>query len=119
MLVCMQARTLRNPVLLANPLFAVSGPALLCVFPSLLMALVLRSLSLCQTAVLSCKLSGPNLCALPAEAHFFWGSVMYGYLLYDTAFTLAFYSAVGSPSAPLPKHGLHLLHLTFLLNLRC
>ena len=37
---------------------------------------------------------------LAAEAHFVWGSVMYGYLLYDTAFTLAFYSAVGSPSAP-------------------
>ena len=37
---------------------------------------------------------------LAAEAHFVWGSVMYGYLLYDTAFTLAFYSAVRSPSAP-------------------
>lgn len=34
-----------------------------------------------------------------AGAHFVWGSVMYGYLLYDTAYTLAFYSAVGSPSA--------------------
>jgi hypothetical protein len=36
---------------------------------------------------------------LPPGAHFFWGSVMYGYLLYDTAYTLAFYAAVGSPSA--------------------
>jgi len=36
---------------------------------------------------------------LPPGAHFFWGSVMYGYLLYDTAYTLAFYTAVGSPSA--------------------
>ncbi|KAK9828043.1 hypothetical protein WJX81_004344 [Elliptochloris bilobata] len=64
-LVCAQARTLRDPILLADPLFAVS------------------------------------------EAHFFWGSVMYGYLLYDTAFTLAFYSAVGSPSFLL-HHGLGL-----------
>lgn len=31
-----------------------------------------------------------------ADAQFFWGSIMYGYLLYDTAFTLLFYTAVGS-----------------------
>ncbi|KAL3163417.1 hypothetical protein ABBQ32_009796 [Trebouxia sp. C0010 RCD-2024] len=28
--------------------------------------------------------------------HFFWGSIMYGYLVYDTLFTLVFYPAVGS-----------------------
>lgn len=33
-----------------------------------------------------------------AEGHFFWGSVMYGYLIYDSLFTAAFYGAVGSPS---------------------
>ena len=33
-----------------------------------------------------------------ADGHFAWGSVMYGYLIYDTAFTAAFYGAVGSPS---------------------
>ena len=33
-----------------------------------------------------------------AEGHFLWGSVMYGYLIYDSLFTAAFYSAVGSPS---------------------
>ena len=43
-----------------------------------------------------------------AEGHFFWGSVMYGYLLYDTAFTLAFYRAIGSPSF-LAHHALGLL----------
>lgn len=31
-----------------------------------------------------------------ADSHFFWGSIMYGYLIYDTLFTLMFYSAVGS-----------------------
>ena len=31
-----------------------------------------------------------------ADDHFFWGSIMYGYLVYDTIFTLMFYSAVGS-----------------------
>ena len=48
---------------------------------------------------------------LAAEAHFVWGSVMYGYLLYDTAFTLAFYSAVGSPSAPPAQAGAPLGHV--------
>ena len=33
-----------------------------------------------------------------ADGHFVWGSVMYGYLIYDTSFTLVFYRAVGSPS---------------------
>lgn len=33
-----------------------------------------------------------------ADAHFWWGSVMYGYLLYDTAYTLLFYRIIGSPS---------------------
>ncbi len=33
-----------------------------------------------------------------ADGHFRWGSVMYGYLVYDTAFTVAFYGAVGSLS---------------------
>ena len=33
-----------------------------------------------------------------ADGHFKWGSVMYGYLIYDTAFAVAFYRAVGSPS---------------------
>ena len=42
-----------------------------------------------------------------ADGHFQWGSVMYGYLLYDTAFTILFYRAVGSPSFLL-HHGLGL-----------
>lgn len=35
---------------------------------------------------------------MPADGQFFWGSVMYGYLLYDTAFTVVFYNAVGCMS---------------------
>ena len=31
-----------------------------------------------------------------ADSHFMWGSVMYGYLIYDTIFTLVFYNAVGT-----------------------
>jgi hypothetical protein len=31
-----------------------------------------------------------------SDGHFFWGSIMYGYLLYDTLFTLMFYEAVGT-----------------------
>ena len=31
-----------------------------------------------------------------ADQHFFWGSIMYGYLVYDTVFTLIFYEAVGT-----------------------
>ncbi|DBA95090.1 TPA: hypothetical protein ACH3X1_002603 [Trebouxia sp. C0004] len=30
------------------------------------------------------------------DGHFFWGSIMYGYLIYDTLFTLMFYEAVGT-----------------------
>lgn len=48
----------------------------------------------------------------PAGAHFFWGAVMYGYLLYDTAYTLAFWSAVGSPSF-LVHHAVGLAACTF------
>lgn len=53
-LVAVQAGNLRDPALLADPLFAVNG------------------------------------------AHFLWGSVMYGYLVYDTLFTLLFWRAVGA-----------------------
>lgn len=31
-----------------------------------------------------------------ADAHYHWGSVFFGYLLYDTAFMLAFYTHLGS-----------------------
>jgi hypothetical protein len=31
----------------------------------------------------------------PVERHFFWSSVIYGYLLYDTVYLLVFYKAVG------------------------
>ena len=31
-----------------------------------------------------------------ADAHFWWGSVLYGYLLYDTMYTLLFWRSVGS-----------------------
>lgn len=30
------------------------------------------------------------------DAHFLWGSVMYGYLFYDTAFSLVYWRTVGS-----------------------
>ena len=45
---------------------------------------------------------------------------MYGYLIYDTAFTLAFYFAVGSPSAPFLKlmtHAYTLHDVTVLMSL--
>lgn len=38
------------------------------------------------------------MCCVLAERHFFWGSVIYGYLLYDTLYTLLFYKAVGNAS---------------------
>jgi hypothetical protein len=47
-----------------------------------------------------------------AGAHFFWGAVMYGYLLYDTAFTLVFWRAVGAP-AFLAHHALGLACCAF------
>ncbi len=31
-----------------------------------------------------------------ADGHFFWGSIMYGYLIYDTIYTILFYNAVGT-----------------------
>lgn len=56
---------------------------------------------------------------LHTEGHFFWGAVMYGYLIYDTAFTLVFYSAVGSP-AFLAHHALGLAACAFgLYHNRC
>ena len=39
-----------------------------------------------------------NNLLLTADGHFAWGSVMYGYLIYDTTFTVAFYRVIGSPS---------------------
>lgn len=33
---------------------------------------------------------------LHSDGHFLWGSIMYGYLIYDTLFTLMFYEAVGT-----------------------
>ncbi|KAK9817229.1 hypothetical protein WJX72_011418 [[Myrmecia] bisecta] len=48
------------------------------------------------------NLADPQLTADPlfavSDGHFRWGSVMYGYLIYDTLYTLVFYKAVGSPS---------------------
>lgn len=40
-----------------------------------------------------------------AEGHFYWGAVFFGYLLYDTAFSLVFYRYTGS-LAFLIHHGL-------------
>jgi len=39
-----------------------------------------------------CSLLG----VMHSDGHFFWGSIMYGYLIYDTLFTLMFYEAVGT-----------------------
>lgn len=54
-----------------------------------------------------------------AGAHFFWGAVTCGYLLYDTAFTLLFWRAVGAP-AFLAHHALGLACCAFgLYGNRC
>jgi hypothetical protein len=59
----------------------------------------------------------PDRCG--AGAHFFWGSVMYGYLAYDTAFTLLFWRAVGAWSF-LAHHALGLACCAFgLYHNRC
>lgn len=34
----------------------------------------------------------PPALLLAADSHFFWGSVLLGYLVYDTAYSLAFFS---------------------------
>ena len=142
-LVCGQAPNLRDPALMADPLFAVSG-ATLCASPKSA-ASALSSIQefqqpslhhvCCQMqpahseTVLSRRVvvrdrpfSANGRRALlrdghsssrhlgvccRADGHFTWGSVMYGYLVYDTAFTAAFYRSLGSPSF-LVHHGLGL-----------
>ena len=50
--------------------------------------------------------------SLHADAHYRWGSVFYGYILYDTAFSIAFYRHVGS-IAFLVHHSLALVCCAF------
>ena len=95
-----QARNLLDPVLNADPLHAVTGASFNyhCVLLRGLRDAAWRACvqtqrpAPCRQLPL-CDLA-PSCAALPcaADSHFFWGAVLLGYLLYDTAYSLAFFS---------------------------
>ena len=50
----------------------------------------------CHIMSVECMLVDDSSCCV--GGHYVWGSVVYGYLLYDTTYLLVFYSQVGNPA---------------------